>query len=197
MRHLQVKASHHDQHRKKDYKNTWFSQDSEVLECYHEFENTFDMFAIKTCKSNGQIVRHLPREISRGTKFLLDRGAVVQATLSTTHYRRSPLVQGELKIACKVSVKKPGTIKDHILMDQYFELVRSLYTEPKNEVILGSFLRPVDVPCTLKSNARKKNVKTPVLAKKAKPNCDIRTMFQHMKRKNNETNIGSTTVVDP
>ena len=69
------------------------------------------------------------------TKFLLDRGAVVQATLSTTHYRRSPLVQGGLEIACKVSVKMPGTIKNHLLIDRYFELVRSLYTESKNEVI--------------------------------------------------------------
>ena len=155
------------------------------------------MFAIKTCKSNGQIVGHLPREISRVTKFLLDRGAVVQATLSTTHYRRSPLVQGGLEIACKVSVKMPGTIKNHLLIDRYFELVRSLYTEPKNEVILGSFLRPVDVPCRPKSNARKKKVKTPVPAKKPNPNRDVRTMFQHMKRKNNETNIRSAIVIDP
>ena len=155
------------------------------------------MFAIKTCKSNGQIVGHLPREIPRVTKFLLDRGAVVQATLSTTHYRRSPLVQGGLEIACKVSVKMPATIKNHLLMGRYFELVRSLYTEPKNEVILGLFLRPVDVPCTPKSNARKKKVKTPVPAEKPKSNRDIRTMFQHMKRKNNETNIGSTIVIDP
>ena len=113
---------------------TWFPQQSEVLDCSHEFGNTFDMVAIKTCKSNGQIVRHLPREISRVTKFLLDRGAVVQATRSTTHYRRPPLVQGGLEIACKVSIKVPGTIKNHLLMDRYFELVRSFYTEPKIEV---------------------------------------------------------------
>ena len=55
----------------------------------------------------------------------------------------------------------------------------------------------VDVPCTPKSNARKEKVKTPVPAKKPKANCDIRTMFQHMKSKNNETNIGSTIVIDP
>ena len=67
-------------------------------------------------------------------------------------------------------------------MDRYFELVRSLYTEPKNEVILGSFLRPVDVPCTRKSNARKKKVNTSVSANKTKPNRDIRAMFQHMKK---------------
>ena len=113
---------------------TWFPQQSEVLDCSHEFGNTFDMVAIKTCKSNGQIVRHLPREISRVTKFLLDRGAVVQATRSTTHYRRPPLVQGGLEIACKVSIKVPGTIKNHLLMDRYFELVRSFYTVPKIEV---------------------------------------------------------------
>ena len=122
------------------------------------------MFAIKTCKSNGQIVGHLPREIPRVTKFLLDRDAVVQAILSTTHYRRSPLVQGVLEIACKVSVKTPGTIKNHFPMDRYFELVRSFYTEPKNEVIVGSFLCSADVPCTPKSNARKKKVKTSVPA---------------------------------
>ena len=80
------------------------------------------------------------------TKFLLDRGAVAQATLSVTHYRRSSLVQGGLEIPFKVSVKMPGTMKNHLQMDRYLELVRSLYTEPKNEVVLGSFLRPLDVP---------------------------------------------------
>ena len=38
------------------------------------------MFAIKTCRlEGGEIVGHLPREISRPTKFLLDRGAKVTA----------------------------------------------------------------------------------------------------------------------
>ena len=129
-----VKASHHGQHKKTSefssfvrgyhhYRKTWFPQESEVLNCYHEFENTFDMFAIKKCKSNGQIVGHLPREISRVTNFLLDRGAVVQANIYTTHYRRSPLVQGGLEIACKVFVKMSGTIKNHLLKDRNFELV--------------------------------------------------------------------------
>ena len=66
------------------------------------------MFAIKTCKSYGQIVGYLPREISRVTKFLLDRGAILEATSPTTHYRRSPLVRGRLEIACKIS--RPGVV---------------------------------------------------------------------------------------
>ena len=51
--------------------------------------------------------------------------------------------------------------------------MRSLYREPKNEVILGSLLHPVDVPCTPKSNTRKKKVKAPVSAKQPKLNRDI------------------------
>ena len=37
-------------------------------------------------------VGHISVEISRGTKFLLDRGAEVIAELTEKHYRRSPLV---------------------------------------------------------------------------------------------------------
>ena len=53
--------------------------------------------------NESKIVGHLPREISRATKFLLDRGANVTARLSSTHYRRSPLFQqGGLEIPCTV-----------------------------------------------------------------------------------------------
>ena len=75
------------------------------------------MFAIKTCRlEGGQIVDHLPREISRPTKFLLDREAKVTAQLTGTHYRRSPLVNGGLEIPCLVTVAIPGRIKGHRLI---------------------------------------------------------------------------------
>ena len=84
------------------YRNPWNPEESEVLQCSHELENAFDFFAIKTCKPEGEIVGHLPMEIAKVTKFLLARGAVIIATLNTTNYRRSPLVQcsGPLKIIC-------------------------------------------------------------------------------------------------
>ena len=94
------------------YRNTWNPEESEVLQCSHELQNAFDLFAIKTCKPEGQIVGHLLIEIARVTKFLLDRG-----------------VQGGLEIACKVTVRIPGTIKNHMLMDRYLALVRTLYAE--------------------------------------------------------------------
>ena len=170
------------------YRNTWNPEESEVLQCSHELENAFDLFAIKTCKPEGQIIGHLPMEIARVTKFLLDRGTVIIATLNTTNYRRSPLVQGGLEIACKVTVRMPGTIKNHMLMDRYLELVRTLYAEPKDEIILGSFLCPFVVPCASTNDEERKKGKCPIPKKKQKPNRDIRTMLlQNARRSKNNT----------
>ena len=80
-------------------------------------------------------------EISRVTKFLLDRGANVSAKLTSTHYRRSPLVQGGIEIPCVVTVSMPGTVINQLLMERYKQLVETLYTEPKEEEILGTFLQ--------------------------------------------------------
>ena len=94
--------------------------ENEELECLFERHNLFDMFAIKTCHlEGGQIVGHLPREISRPTKFLLDRGAKVTAQLTGTHYRRSPLFQGGREIPYLVTVTIPGSIKCHMLIQRY------------------------------------------------------------------------------
>ena len=76
------------------------------------------------------------------TKFLLERGARVSAKLSSTNYRRSPLVQGRLEIPCIVTVSMPGTIINQLLMEKYKQLVETLYAEPNEEKILGSFLTP-------------------------------------------------------
>ena len=81
------------------YRNVWQPKENEALHCDHVSDNNYDLFAIKTCRDaelHPQIVGHLPLEIYRFTKFLLDRGAIITATLSSMHYRRSPLVQGGL-----------------------------------------------------------------------------------------------------
>ena len=123
------------------YGSIWFPEKEEQLDCSHDFGNVFDVFAIKTCKPDAAVVGHLSREISRATKFLLDRGAQISAILTSTDYRRSPLVQGGLEIACKVIVKLHGTVQNNLLMDRYVEIVEVNYIEPKHEVILGSFIK--------------------------------------------------------
>ena len=85
---------------------------------------------------------HLPLEISRFTKFLLDRGATINATLSSTHYRRSPQVGVGLEIPCVVNAKLIGTKKYKLILAKYLEMVQTHYTEPSSDedVIMGSFL---------------------------------------------------------
>ena len=107
-----------------------------------------------------QTVSHLPTEISRITKFLIDRGADVTAKLTSTNYRRFPLVQGGIEIPCLITVTMPVTILNQLLMERFKHLVQEKYVEPKNEEILGSFLhieavKEVTVPVPKKKKRRK------------------------------------------
>ena len=80
-------------------------------------------------------------EISRVTKFLLVRRANVSAKLTSTHYRRSPLVQGGIEIPCVVTVSMPGTVINQLLMERYKQFVETLGTKSKEEEILETFLQ--------------------------------------------------------
>ena len=79
------------------YRDVWNPCKNEDLEYLFDRNNLFDMFAIKTCRAKDSLtVGHLPREVSRPAKYLLDRGATIVAKLNATHYRKSPLFQGGL-----------------------------------------------------------------------------------------------------
>ena len=121
-------------------KRYWQPKEAERLECLHEIDNPFNVFAIKTVNSDKVITGHLPCKISGVTKFLLDRGATAYAELTLTHYQRLPIMQGRLEIPCKITIKLHGTVKNQMLLDQYMQLGKSLYCGPKEEVIMGLFL---------------------------------------------------------
>ena len=80
-------------------------------------------------------------EISQLTKYFLDRGANVSEKLTSMHYRRSPLVQGGIENPRVVTVSMPGTVINQLQMERYKPLVETLYTEPKEEEILQTFLQ--------------------------------------------------------
>ena len=86
-----------------------------------------------------EIVGHLPMEISRITKFILDRGAVCTIKIRGKHYRRSPLVQGGLEIPCDVTISMIGSVVSHLLLAKYESLLKE-YVKPKDEEIVGTFL---------------------------------------------------------
>ena len=68
------------------YRTFWKPEPNQILNCYYENENAFDRFAIKVCEFGKEIpVGHFPKEISRVTEYLLDRGATAAATLTSEH----------------------------------------------------------------------------------------------------------------
>ena len=71
----------------------WNPKSSKKLICSHEADNPFDVFAIRACYIKGNRVGHLPHGISGVKRFFLVRGADITASLTETHYRRSPLMQ--------------------------------------------------------------------------------------------------------
>ena len=101
------------------------------MNCFHERNNPFDMFAIQVCHlETNKRVGHLPMEISRISKFLMDRGAIFQARLTSTHYRRSPLVRGGLEIPCEITIRMPSNSCTKELLEKYDTLLNDLYVEP-------------------------------------------------------------------
>ena len=119
------------------------------------------IFAVDTSKTmekpTGRIVGHLPFEVARCVKFLLQRGAIIDAKLSSTDYRRSPLIQGGLEIPCNVIVKMPPTLINKKIIERLDELLDVLYVEPDGSAVIGSFLHnSVDYPSEPEvRNARK------------------------------------------
>ena len=166
------------------YRRFWRPKENEKLDCLHEPGNTFDRFAIKTVDENGEIVGHLPKEISRVTKYLLDRGFTMYCKLSSQHYRRSPLVQGGLEIKCEVVITSRATVLQSKLTARYMKLVTDLYIEPAEDRAVGNLFNfvmtlppTVNTPTVSAPNIRKKKAAT------STGNRDIREMLCVVKRK--------------
>ena len=131
-------------------------------------------------------------EISRATNFLMDMGATVRATLASTKYRVSPIVQGGLEIACKLTVKMPVTKISHALISKYEEIFTANYCDPEEETIKGSFIGHNETMERPKSStsSKKRKVDVPPQLQASQPkgnNKDIRCFF------NSEGNVKSTT----
>ena len=74
-----------------------------------------------------------------------------------------------------------GTIRNHLLLDRYRELVTELYRESKDEVIIGNFLSPTEqLPV---ERPQKRNRKVSVPEKEKTRSKDIRRLFRHQEEK--------------
>ena len=89
----------------------------------------------------------------------MDRCASFTVQLTSTNYRRSPLIQGGLEILAKVIVTMPGKVRNYFLLEKYKEIINDRYTEAKNEIIIGSFSAlPAAKPSERKVQAEKDKV---------------------------------------
>ena len=74
-----------------------------MFKCLHELGSAYDVFTIK-CINGNMIARHLPREISRPKKILLDQWAILTATIMSEHYQKSSLFQGGFEIPRVIAI---------------------------------------------------------------------------------------------
>ena len=90
-----------------------------------------------------------------------------------------------------------GTVRNHMVLDRYKEIVNRLYCEPKNEVIIGCFVaKNKDADTVALDNevtVLKKKKKTPKSQESIPKSRDIGQLFFMQNRKNMET---STVVID-
>ena len=125
---------------------------NEILPTIHELNNSHDRYAIAARQRLlGQIIEstvvHLPKEISRITRFIILHGAVVTVKVIDIHHRRSPIVQGGLEIPIQVTVKMEYSEKNKDALTKYESLVARYYKEPvdgKYEDITRNVLDSLD-----------------------------------------------------
>ena len=78
------------------------------------------------------VVGHLPREISRFTRFIILHGATVKVKVIDAKYRRSPLIQGGLEIPVEVEVQMESSSENQQALSKYKTLIAENYQEPVN-----------------------------------------------------------------
>ena len=113
------------------YQDIWKPVIGETLYCIH------DRYAIAATKRlpgrlADSIVGHLPRELSRCTRFLISQGRNVKVTVIDSKHPRSPLVQGGLEIPVTVCIELDSTSKNMLVEECYKKLVSENYKQPIN-----------------------------------------------------------------
>ncbi len=115
------------------YRNIWHPEQDEVLRTIHEYDNPHDRYAIAAKKRIGGLestVGHLPKEISRLTRFIMLYEAMVTVKVTSVQQRRSPLVQGGLEIPVLVTVQMAFDDKNKDVLTKYDKIVYETYKEP-------------------------------------------------------------------
>ena len=68
------------------YRRLWSPDENQIFKCFIDRNNPLSHFAMEVCKSSKKTPKgRLPKDISRLTKFLIDRSATVSIQLTSDH----------------------------------------------------------------------------------------------------------------
>ena len=98
-----------------EYRKIWKPKLGQRLRVAFEKYNVYDpyccaLYARSKCTIHGRcVVGHIPRELSRFCKYFLDYSGVIDATVTSVDFRRSPIPQGELEIPVNLHIIKSAS----------------------------------------------------------------------------------------
>ena len=119
------------------YSDKWKPWIGERISIVHEKRNIHDINAIAGKKTlpgilAPSIIGHLPKEVSRYTRHIIEHVAQLCAFVISTTHRVSPLIQGGLEIPIRVEIKLPYYEVNDSNLKKYKQLIEENYREPVN-----------------------------------------------------------------
>ena len=73
-------------------------------------------------------------------EFLNKKEKLTNMKVTGEHYRQNLLLQEGLEVPCEISVRMSAYIVNHTLLQDCEIFLRELYTEPKEDEVMGTFL---------------------------------------------------------
>ena len=83
--------------------------------------------------TDNEIVGHISREISRFCHYFINYGEKLEARVTCTKYRPSPISSGGLEILIPLITKKGDSAEE--IFEKMEDLLRSYYVEPDKIVV--------------------------------------------------------------
>ena len=96
------------------------------------------------------IVGHIPKEISRYTRYIAEHGASVDAFVLATHHHPSLLIQGGLEIPIKLVVKLTDNEVNSAKLQKYCKFLDENYIDPVGGKFAGDTERILKLICGTK-----------------------------------------------
>jgi hypothetical protein len=117
-----------------EYRSIWNPRRGQQLQVQADIGSVHDPFSMELCAplpnaiEPVSVIGHLPREISRFCRYFVNYGGDLEARVTDTQHRRSPIPSGGLEIPILLTVTK-GMSGDTV-MEKMIAYLQEYYMEP-------------------------------------------------------------------